>query len=303
MLRCLIPPSSVSGLPLMSSPAKLINQGIILSAAMGGPIRAPIALDTITAVLDAGTGATGWLSEVAPLLPATAELHGVDISDGKFPQPAETGGRALLLDTLDLTDPLPEKYHTRFDLINARHVLPWLPYSKWDVVYRNLLLALKPGGYLQVLDTRMTIAEDFAQYHPRMKKFVGTMARAFGLDAEEPVAIARRLPLLPTHLPTLGFINVTQTIYPLLYGKLQPDAATREAGMLQMLGTPRGFQARGVGAVNDGEERLSTVMEGITYFVPGNHDEWEKFIEESRKSFEEEGWALPLRVTMAQRPL
>jgi len=270
-----------------------------MSAAIGGPIKAPIALDKVTAVLDAGTGTTGWLSEVAPLLPAMAELHGVDITDAKFPQPAETGGRALLLDILDLTVPLPEKYHAKFDLINVRHVLPWLEYRKWDDVYRNLLIGLKPGGYIQVLDTRMTIEEDFARYHPRMKKYVGTMAKAFGLDAEEPVNIARLLPNLPTYLPTLGFANVTQTVYPLLYGKLQPDPATREAGMLQMLGSARGFQARGVGT----SERLSTVMEGVTYVVPETNEEWEAFIEESKNSFEEVGWALPLRVTMAQRPL
>jgi hypothetical protein len=77
---------------------------------------------------------------------------------------------------------------------------------------------------------------------------------------------------LPTYLPTLGFTNVTQTVYPLLYGKLQPDPATREAGLLQMLGAARGFQARGVGATPEGGERLSTVMEGVTYVVPGNHD-------------------------------
>ncbi|KAJ7485723.1 hypothetical protein FB451DRAFT_1230876 [Mycena latifolia] len=274
----------------MSSPAKLINQGIIMSAAIGGPIKAPIPLDSITAVLDAATGTTGWLSEVAPLLTTTAELHGIDISDAKFPQPAETGGRPLLLEIADLTEPLPEKYHGKFDLINARHLFGWLDYRK-------------PGGYIQVLDTRMTIPGDFAQYPPEMKKYVGTTAKAFGLDAEDQVEIARRLPNLPTHLPALGFVNATQTVYPLLYGKLQPNPATREAGMVQMLGAARGFQARGTGAVKDGEERLSTVMEGVTYVVPGNHDEWEAFIEESKKAFEEVGWALPLRVTMAQRPL
>lgn len=94
------------------------------------------------------------------------------------------------------------------------------------------------------------------------------LTRAFGLDAEEPVAMARALPNLPTHLPTLGFANVTQTVYPLLYGKLQPDPATREAGMLQMLGSARAFQARGVGS----SERLSTVMEGVTYVVPESND-------------------------------
>ncbi|KAJ7785238.1 S-adenosyl-L-methionine-dependent methyltransferase [Mycena maculata] len=287
----------------MSSPAKLINQGIIMSAAMGGPIRAPIALDKTTAVLDAGTGTAGWLSEVAALLPATAELHGVDITDARFPQPAQAEGRPLLLDIVDLTAPLPERYHAKFDLINARHVLPWLPYSKWDDVYRNLLTALKPGGYIQVLDTRMTIAEDFAQYHPKMKKYVGTMAKAFGLDAEEPATMGRLIPNLPAYLPTLGFTDATQTIYPLFYGKLQPDPATREAGMMQMLGAARGFQTRGVGAATEGAERLSTIMEGVTYVVPGNNDEWEAFIEESRNSFEEVGWALPLRVTIAQRPL
>ncbi|KAJ6482013.1 hypothetical protein C8R45DRAFT_1003734 [Mycena sanguinolenta] len=287
----------------MSSPAKLINQGIIMSKAIGGPIKAPVAIDKITAVLDAGTGTTGWLSEVADLLPASAELHGVDISEAKFPHPAESNGRPLMLDVVDLTEPLPSKLHSKFDLINARHLLNWVDYIKWDDVYRNLLTALKPGGYIQVLDTRMTIEEDFAQYSPRMKKYVGTTAKAFGLDAEEPIAMARLLPKLAAHLPSLGFVDVTQTIYPLLYGKLQTDPATREAGMLQMLGAARGFQARGVGATADGGERLSTVMEGVTYSVPANNEEWEAFIEESRMAFEEEGWALPLRVTIAQRPL
>ncbi|KAJ6544099.1 hypothetical protein B0H19DRAFT_1238635 [Mycena capillaripes] len=288
---------------MMSSPAKLINQGIIMSKAIGGPIKAPVPIDEITAVLDAATGTAGWLSEVAHLLPASAELHGVDISDAKFPQPAESGGRPLLLDIADLTEPLPSKYHSKFDLINARHLFGWLDYRKWDDVYRNLLVALKPGGYIQVLDTRMTIKEDFAQYPPRMKKYVGTMAKAFGLDAEEQVAKAQLLPQLPANLPSLGFTEVTQTIYPLLYGKLQPDPATREAGMLQMLGAAKGFQARGVGATADGGERLNTVMEGVTYSVPSNNDEWEAFIEESRMAFEEEGWALPLRVTIARRSL
>lgn len=84
--------------------------------------------------------------------------------------------------------------------------------------------------------------------------------------------MGRMLSKLPTYLSTLGFTNVTQTVYPLLYGKLQPDPATREAGLLQMLGAARGFQARGVGATSEGGERLSTVMEGVTYVVPGNHD-------------------------------
>ncbi|KAF7360652.1 S-adenosyl-L-methionine-dependent methyltransferase [Mycena venus] len=290
-------PSSCSTLDReMSSAAKLNNQGVIMSNAMGGPIKAPVSLEDITAVLDAATGIAGWLFEVAPLLPQASELHGIDISDTKFPRPSEAGERPLLLETADLTKPLPKKYHAKFDLINVRHLFGWLDYRKWDDVYSNLFAALKPGGYIQVLDTRMTIEADFAQYYPRIKK-------AFGLDAEEQVAIAKLLPKLPAHLPSLGFTNATQTIYPLLYGKLQPDSATREAGMLQMLGAARGFQARGFGATPSDGERLSTVMEGVTYVVPGNTDEWEVFIEESKKAFEEVGWALPLRVTIAQRPL
>jgi SAM-dependent methyltransferase len=136
----------------------------------GGPIRAPVSIDEITAVLDAGTGTTGWLSEVATLLPTSVELHGIDISDAKFPQPAEIGGRVLLLDITDLTEPLPEKYHGKFDLINARHLFGWLDFSKWDDAYRNLLVALKPGGYIQVR-TKICFAKSIHLSSPSWDRF------------------------------------------------------------------------------------------------------------------------------------
>ncbi|KAJ6632283.1 hypothetical protein B0H10DRAFT_1976856 [Mycena sp. CBHHK59/15] len=259
----------------MSSPAKLINQGIIVSRAIYG--RTHPGPDNVTAVLDAATGTTGWLGEVAPLLPTTVELHGIDISDAKFPQPAEYQGRQLPLGTHDLTEPIPGKYHAKFDLINVRRLFGWLDYRKWDAVYRNLLVALKPGGYIQVLDTRMTIKKDFDAFSPRMKKKI-CRHYVHSFRAE-----CRRTGHHRAAAPS-------------------PDDATREAGMLQMLGSARAFRANGVGVKPDGEV-LSGVIHDETYTVPKNHAEWEAFIEESKKSFEEEGWGLPLRVTIAQRPL
>ncbi|KAF7316532.1 S-adenosyl-L-methionine-dependent methyltransferase [Mycena indigotica] len=287
----------------MSSNEKLDRQGIFMSNAMGGPIIAPAPLEQLSAILDAGTGTTGWLSEVASLpgLPTSTELHGIDINNARFPHPPMTqdGSRQLYLDVIDLTEPLPEKYHNKFDLVNVRHVVTWLDPTQWDIVYRNFLTALKPGGFVQVQDTRMTVPEDFAKYSPGIKKYVGTMAKVFTLDSPAQVEIARILPLLPQHLPTLGYTDASQTIYPLLYGKLQPDPEVRKAGIAQMMGSARGFQARGAGCEG---ERLKNIVDGVIYEVPASFDEWDAFITESEHTFNEEGWALPMRITVARKP-
>lgn len=88
-------------------------------------------------IADIGTGTGIFLRDVEKLLPASAELHGFDISTEHFP--TEDGlPSSLYFHQQDLTIPFDKKYLGTFDIVNVRSVQEGLRGIDWGKGVQNL---------------------------------------------------------------------------------------------------------------------------------------------------------------------
>ncbi|KAJ8132750.1 hypothetical protein O1611_g874 [Lasiodiplodia mahajangana] len=98
-------------------------------------------------IADIGTGTGRFLLRLHPSYPS-AVLDGSDISAALYP-PQDTLPSNVSLTVLDAKQPLPEDLHGQYDLVHVRLLVAAMLPDDWDKVVRNLVLLLKPGGYLQ----------------------------------------------------------------------------------------------------------------------------------------------------------
>jgi len=98
-------------------------------------------------VLDIGCGPGTWLLDLATEYP-TSNFHGLDNSN-VFPNMIKPPNVSFKLG--DALDELPYLSNT-FDLVQIRLMVAAFRSDEWDIVYRNVMRVLKPGGYIQVVE-------------------------------------------------------------------------------------------------------------------------------------------------------
>lgn len=98
-------------------------------------------------VADVGTGTGAWLVDLARELPPTSSLYGFDIDTNKF-APADTLPSNVTLAAGDALEPPPEEHRGKYDVVHARLFIYALRKEDWDVMARNMLALLKPGGWI-----------------------------------------------------------------------------------------------------------------------------------------------------------
>ncbi|MCJ1399509.1 hypothetical protein MMC11_002711 [Xylographa trunciseda] len=103
-------------------------------------------------IADIGTGTGMWPIEVSKTLPPSAQLDGFDISGDQFP-PAEWLPSNVTLSTADAFAPIPEDMVGKYDVVHLRMMVIVVKGPKeLETLMNNLVLLLKPGGYLQWSD-------------------------------------------------------------------------------------------------------------------------------------------------------
>ncbi|KAL8996933.1 MAG: hypothetical protein Q9188_006449 [Gyalolechia gomerana] len=146
------------------------------------------------------------------------ELHGVDIGSSLFPP----GQSVLDLRQHDIRKPFPSAWDwsNSFDVIHQRLLVWGLAESDWPLVLRNQYNALKPGGWIQIvevewIDPKNPHSLPELQKHALMQRW---STSTFGMDID----IAYKVEDL---LKKTGFINVGKTQFDHGYGALarKPD--------------------------------------------------------------------------------
>ncbi|KAI8799374.1 S-adenosyl-L-methionine-dependent methyltransferase, partial [Cladochytrium replicatum] len=110
-------------------------------------------LSTGIRVLDVGTGTGVWLRETAAMFPQS-HFYGVDIV--MAPSTVESMSRFpnVVLGVGDVLDRLPFQDGT-FDYVFQRQLVRSIPADRWIHVVSELLRVLKPGGWIEVVESDM----------------------------------------------------------------------------------------------------------------------------------------------------
>ncbi|QIX00768.1 hypothetical protein AMS68_006285 [Peltaster fructicola] len=94
-------------------------------------------------IADVGTGTGVWLIRLGS---DEYQLEGLDMSDLQYPA---SHPENLTFHTLNILEPVPEKYKARYDLIHLRLVMAGMKADSWKIAAAHLLEMLKPGGFVQ----------------------------------------------------------------------------------------------------------------------------------------------------------
>lgn len=108
--------------------------------------RNPLHPNTAIRIADIGCGSGIWLLDVARQLPLTAHFDGFDISPENFTLPLPSN---IHLHIADARERFSAEYHGKYDVVHLRLLVCGLEKDDWEVVTRNAINLLKPGGAIQ----------------------------------------------------------------------------------------------------------------------------------------------------------
>lgn len=156
---------------------RLHAQHELVVHALGGELLCPADTSkTDLAILDIGTADGWWLHALRKKLtsPETAELVGTDIAP--YPDAVE---KVVIH---DFRQPFPEEWKAKFDVVQLRAVMASAGDGAIDVVRRCVEL-VKPGGYIQLVDSYMQSGEFADADKPSMRFFkrVGNLLAGQGM--------------------------------------------------------------------------------------------------------------------------
>lgn len=191
--------------------ARLINQDMAVTEAMGDLFPAGLDLTNVHGILDVACGPGGWTREVATQLPDT-EVVGIDISQTMVDyanayvkvQQADNI-YFLVMDATKVLD-FPD---ASFDLVNARFITGFLHKELWPQVVKEFARVTRPGGFI-VLTECDTSGDTNSELFEAMKvRITKAMARA-GLS-QHPLGLTYgATPMLAQHLRDAGCRDIRQ---------------------------------------------------------------------------------------------
>ncbi|KAM7212793.1 S-adenosyl-L-methionine-dependent methyltransferase [Rhypophila decipiens] len=104
-------------------------------------------------VADIGTGTGIWLLDVAKTYPSLCDqLVGFDVTCSCFPSPGELPSN-ITFKIQDMHQPFPESEIGTYDIVAVRFVSSATSRVEWELTAKNLMTLLKPGGWLQWIDS------------------------------------------------------------------------------------------------------------------------------------------------------
>ncbi|KAK3344501.1 S-adenosyl-L-methionine-dependent methyltransferase [Lasiosphaeria hispida] len=103
-------------------------------------------------IADIGTGTGIWLLDVAKILPPACQLTGFDVSSSGFP-PLQSRPPNVSFKIQDMHRPFPPSEIGSYDVVAVRFVSNAISRIEWSQTVQNLMTLLKPGGWLQWIDS------------------------------------------------------------------------------------------------------------------------------------------------------
>ena len=132
---------------------RLDEQHLITTKTLGFLIHPNIPLISPTIkIADIGAGTGIWLLDVAKSLPPTCQLTGFDISSSAFP-PTQTLPPNVSFQIQDMLLPFPASEIGSYDVVAARFLSVAMTRAEWALAIKNVMTLLKPGGWLQWIDS------------------------------------------------------------------------------------------------------------------------------------------------------
>ncbi|KAK1756695.1 S-adenosyl-L-methionine-dependent methyltransferase [Echria macrotheca] len=102
-------------------------------------------------IADVGTGTGIWLLDVAKTVPPTVQLVGFDATPSSFPSSSVPPNVSFKIQ--DMHRPFPDSELGTYDLVAVRFVSSAAGRGEWADTVRNLMTLLKPGGWMQWIDS------------------------------------------------------------------------------------------------------------------------------------------------------
>ncbi|EIW78919.1 S-adenosyl-L-methionine-dependent methyltransferase [Coniophora puteana RWD-64-598 SS2] len=174
---------------------RLARQYLLLKKFFGGDISfAPASLSDGDEVLDSGCGSGLWLVDFAHSFGNKVTFTGIDISSklfpaGKIPDNIHFEQASVLS--------LPEHWAARYSLLNQRFLLAALKVEEWRTAIAEMYRVLKPGGWVQLMESSFGIRSDKKCY-----RIINKLFNSLGLLVEN------RWERLQEMLKEVGFVDV-----------------------------------------------------------------------------------------------
>ncbi|KAK0624377.1 hypothetical protein B0T14DRAFT_454628 [Immersiella caudata] len=132
---------------------RLDEQHIFTTKTLGFLLHPHIPAPSVTAkIADVGTATGIWLLDVAKTLPPTCAFTGFDATPSSFPPPGSYPPN-VSFQIQDMYSPFPEDKLGTYDIVTVRFVSSGTPRADWTRVVKNLTTLLKPGGWLQWINS------------------------------------------------------------------------------------------------------------------------------------------------------
>ncbi|KAI8145326.1 S-adenosyl-L-methionine-dependent methyltransferase [Fennellomyces sp. T-0311] len=130
---------------------RLNKQHRIMRDHCGGNFDAPIQeqLEQGISVLDAGCGTGVWTVDMSKRYPQST-FEGIDISPTFAHVKSKPGNCSFK--TYDITQPFPFP-DNHFDYVHQRFLIAGIPEKEWQTVVNNVMRVVKPGGYVELMET------------------------------------------------------------------------------------------------------------------------------------------------------
>jgi len=235
---------------------RLITQHHMLTKAFGKQLLPPLNPDEIQHVLDSGTGAGIWITELAKQVPSTATLHGIDIELALVPSTPPPN----LSFSLNTITKLPSEWTGRFDLVHQRFLMGALRKAEWVSAIAEMYRVLRPGGWVQLLE-----GSDFmlgSRCQTGCQATLQLLIQQLHLHRDLLVPCANHVPQL---LEEAGFINLTveRRYFPLgrAGGEVGATHAYTLGGVYRGMKTPI-LRAGGLGII-DSEKAYDELLEAV----------------------------------------
>ncbi|HLI08620.1 MAG TPA: class I SAM-dependent methyltransferase [Ktedonobacteraceae bacterium] len=222
--------------------ARLVDQDMMVTRAMGGLFPRDLDLATISRVLDVACGPGGWAIEVARTHPQM-QVTGVDIS-GTVLQYAKAQAKVRDLDNvtfrvMDVTKPLGFSDES-FDMVNARAMIGFMSNAGWSAFVQEAFRVLRPGGILRLTESDDLGFTNSAAQETLTRLGVLALERAGKTFAPPGGRNAGLTPMLGRFLRRAGFVNIRREAYAIDYSAGEPahDSVCHDLMAIHALSIP-----------------------------------------------------------------